>query len=76
MKYPEKNKIKQKINDNNKHKPINKLTEKQKNRIKKNLTITATERKKKSIHKLTHNHKQVILSSIFYTEDTIWLLLR
>ena len=51
--------------------------------MKKNLTITTTERKKKKkkkkkkrIHKLTHNHKQVILSSIFYTEDTIWLLLR
>ena len=48
--------------------------------MKKNLTITTTERKKKKkkkkkkrIHKLTHNHKQVILSSIFYTEDTIWL---
>ena len=40
MKYPEKNKTKQKTNSNNKHEPINKLTEKQKNRIKKKLTIS------------------------------------
>ena len=28
------------------------------------------------MHTLTHNHKQVILSSIFYIDNIMWLLLR
>ena len=70
MKYPEKNKIKQKINDNNKHKPINKLTEKQKNRIKKNLTITATERKKKGYTNL-HTITSKLFSLAYFTQKIL-----
>ena len=61
-----------------------KQTEKQKNGIKKyktnsrncNSNKSNTYGKHKQIHKLTHNPKQVILCSIFYQEDIIWLLLR
>ena len=64
MKYPEKNKIKQnkrQITTTN-HEPINKLTEKHKNRIKKNLTITTTERKKK---KKGYTNLHTITSKLF-----------
>ena len=56
MKYPERKNTKQKQQTNRK-------TEFKK----KTLTITTTT----TNDTLTHNHKQVILSSIFYTEDTI-----
>ena len=45
----------------------NEQTEKQDNRIKNITTIT-------NVHKLTHNHKQVIFSSMYYTEGRRYYL--
>ena len=62
VKYPEKKNKKQREQTN--RKTENKETLKIKKK-KETLTITTTN------NTLTHNHKQVILSSIFYTEDII-----
>ena len=46
----------------------NKQTEKQDNRIKNITTAIA------NVHKLTHNHKQIIFSSMCYTEGRRYYL--
>ena len=52
-------------NNSNKHKNLNKQTKRQENRIK---------QQQQQMHKLAHNHKQVIISSIFHTYFIFYIL--
>ena len=65
VKYPEKKNTKQRQQTNRKTELKEKKQQQQQNK-----TITKT-----TNNTLAHSYKQVILSSIFYTEETIWLLL-
>ena len=66
VKYPEKKNTKQRQQTNRK----TELKVKKQQQQQQQKTITKT-----TNNTLAHNYKQVILSSIFYTEETIWLLL-
>ena len=66
VKYPEKRNTKQRQQTNRK----TELKVKKQQQQQQQKTITKT-----TNNTLAHNYKQVILSSIFYTEETIWLLL-
>ena len=57
----------QKTNNSNKHKQINKITEKQKNRIKENLTITTTKRNYTNLHKITGK----LFSVAYFTQELL-----
>ena len=67
VKYPEKKNTKQRQQTNRKTELKVKKQQQQQQQQK---TITKT-----TNNTLAHNYKQVIHSSIFYTEETIWLLL-